>query len=69
MDKIDSTWEQRVADLWKAIDNYEPDAFVAQIDALALELPPITLSASSSVVRRKTPRVIPTLPFRSIGLL
>jgi hypothetical protein len=40
MDKIDSAWEQRVADLWKAIDNYEPDAFVAQIDALALELPP-----------------------------
>src|ERR1700681_2576251 len=40
MNKIDSTWEQRVADLWKAIDNFEPDAFVAQMDALALELPP-----------------------------
>lgn len=40
MNKIDSTWEQRVADLWKGFDDYEPDAFVAQIDALALELPP-----------------------------
>jgi hypothetical protein len=40
MNQIDSTWEQRVADLWKAIDNYEPDAFVAQMDALASELPP-----------------------------
>ena len=40
MNKIDSTWEQRVADLWQAIDNFEPDAFVAHMDALALELPP-----------------------------
>ena len=40
MNKTDSTWEQRVADLWKAVDNYEPDAFVTKMDALALELPP-----------------------------
>jgi len=39
VNKIDSTWEQRVADLWKAIDNFEPAAFVARMDALALELP------------------------------
>jgi hypothetical protein len=39
MNTIDSTWEQRVADLWSAIDVYDPDAFVAQMDALALELP------------------------------
>ena len=39
MNTIDSTWEQRVADLWSAIDKYEPDVFVAQMDALALELP------------------------------
>lgn len=39
MDSIDSAWERRVADLWIAIDTYERDAFVAQIDALASELP------------------------------
>jgi tetratricopeptide (TPR) repeat protein len=39
MNTIDSTWEQRVADLWSAIDTYEPAAFVAQMDVLALELP------------------------------
>jgi tetratricopeptide (TPR) repeat protein len=40
-----STWEQRVADLWSAIDVYEPDAFVAQIDALTSELPPHSAAA------------------------
>ena len=40
MKKIESTWEQRVADLWKAMDDYSPDAFVVQMDALAAELPP-----------------------------
>lgn len=39
MNTVDSAWEQRVADIWSKIDVYEPDAFVAQIDALALELP------------------------------
>ncbi len=36
---MNTNWEQRVAALWSAIDIYEPDAFVAQMDALALELP------------------------------
>lgn len=40
MSTNDSAWEQRVADLWRALDTYEPDAFVAAIDALALELLP-----------------------------
>ena len=40
MNTIDADWEQRVADLWSAIDSYEPDAFVAQIDLLVSELPP-----------------------------
>jgi len=39
MNAIDSTWEQRVADLWSAIELHEPDAFVAQMDALTMELP------------------------------
>jgi len=36
---IDVSWENRLASLWSAIDSYEPHAFVAQIDALAAELP------------------------------
>ena len=39
MNTSESAWERRVADLWSEIDNYEPDAFVAQIDAIVLELP------------------------------
>ena len=31
---------QRVADLWKAIDEYESEEFVAQLDLLVAELPP-----------------------------
>jgi len=33
-------WEERVADAWQRIDEYEPEAFRALIDALAAELPP-----------------------------
>ena len=40
MNTSESTWEQRVADLWSEIDKYEPDAFVAHVDAIVLELPP-----------------------------
>lgn len=32
-------WEQRVAALWARLDDSEPDAFRAQVDALAAELP------------------------------
>ncbi|MEV4619824.1 tetratricopeptide repeat protein [Asanoa sp. NPDC049573] len=34
------TWEQRVADLWAAMDSYAEDDFVARIGALADELGP-----------------------------
>jgi tetratricopeptide (TPR) repeat protein len=33
-------WEKRLADLWSAIDEYDEDEFVAQVDRLAAELPP-----------------------------
>jgi hypothetical protein len=33
-------WENRMAALWSAIDDYDPDAFVAQVELLAAELPP-----------------------------
>jgi tetratricopeptide (TPR) repeat protein len=39
LNTIDSAWEQRVAELWSAIDGCEPDTFVARMDALASELP------------------------------
>jgi tetratricopeptide (TPR) repeat protein len=32
-------WEKRIADLWMAIDDYDADDFVAQVDALVAELP------------------------------
>ena len=37
---VNASWEQRVAELWDSIDAYEPDAFVAAMDALSLELSP-----------------------------
>jgi len=40
VNNIDSSWERRVAELWNALDNYEPEAFVAQIEQMAAELPP-----------------------------
>ena len=40
MNAINASWEERVADLWKAIDEYEPEEFVAQLDVLVAELPP-----------------------------
>jgi hypothetical protein len=33
-----TSWEQRVAQLWAEIDEYEPDEFVARMDELAGEL-------------------------------
>ena len=34
-----TAWEDRLASLWSAIDRYEPNAFVAQIESLVAELP------------------------------
>jgi hypothetical protein len=39
MNTTDPAWERRVAELWSAIDSYEPDVFVAHIERLATELP------------------------------
>jgi tetratricopeptide (TPR) repeat protein len=35
-----TSWEQRVAELWAAIDDHEPEEFVASMEKLAAELPP-----------------------------
>lgn len=32
-------WERRIADLWVAIDDYEPEDFRAEVERLAAELP------------------------------
>ncbi|HEV8651905.1 MAG TPA: tetratricopeptide repeat protein [Actinomycetes bacterium] len=32
-------WEQRIADLWAAIDDLDPTDFLARVEALAAELP------------------------------
>lgn len=40
MTSVDATWEVRLADLWKAVDDFAPEAFVAQVDALVGDLPP-----------------------------
>jgi tetratricopeptide (TPR) repeat protein len=33
-------WEQRLADLWAAVDDHDPDDFLARLQALTGELPP-----------------------------
>jgi len=38
--KPSESWESRVADLWKRIDEYAPEEFVLQVERLAAELPP-----------------------------
>jgi tetratricopeptide (TPR) repeat protein len=40
MNKTDPSWERRVADLWKSLDDQEPEVFIAQLEALLCELPP-----------------------------
>jgi tetratricopeptide (TPR) repeat protein len=40
MTDTNAPWEARVADLWKAIDDHVPEAFVARLDVLLSELPP-----------------------------
>jgi tetratricopeptide (TPR) repeat protein len=39
MNNIDPAWEHRIASLWSAIDSYEPEVFVAEVNRLAAELP------------------------------
>jgi len=39
MSGTEASWENRLATLWSAMESYEPQAFVAQIEALAAELP------------------------------
>lgn len=38
MNVPDAAWEKRVADLWQAIDGYEPEEFIDQLDNLVAEL-------------------------------
>jgi tetratricopeptide (TPR) repeat protein len=40
MSESQTSWENRVAALWSAIDDYDPDVFVTQVELLAAELPP-----------------------------
>jgi hypothetical protein len=39
MTTTNASWEARLAELWKAIDDHAPDDFVALIDRMADELP------------------------------
>jgi Tetratrico peptide repeat len=40
MNSIDPAWERRSAELWGAIDEYEPEMFVERVKGLAAELAP-----------------------------
>ena len=40
MTEPDPAWEQRMAGLWATIDDLDPGAFLARVEALAAELPP-----------------------------
>ena len=40
MTQGDAEWERRVAELWGGLDEHEPGAFVAAMEALAAERPP-----------------------------
>jgi hypothetical protein len=39
MSELPTDWEERVATTWAALDDYEPQDFLAKIDALASERP------------------------------
>jgi len=39
MNNTDASWEARVADLWKTLDDQEPEAFIARLEVLLSELP------------------------------
>jgi hypothetical protein len=49
-----STWEKRLDDLWKKIDDFDPDDFVMRIHTLSAELPPAMRSGSSNAVEHET---------------
>lgn len=36
----DAAWEERVATLWKSLDDHAPEAFMVQLEALLAELAP-----------------------------
>lgn len=38
MTEADAGWEQRIAELWKAIDDYDPEDFRTRVDVLVAEL-------------------------------
>ncbi|RQP26149.1 tetratricopeptide repeat protein [Piscinibacter terrae] len=40
MSTTNAAWEERLAELWLALDQHEPEAFVARLDTLVAELPP-----------------------------
>lgn len=40
MSNIDASWETRLAALWQAIERYDAQTFVAQMESLVAELPP-----------------------------
>ena len=46
MSGFDASWESRLAVLWGAIDRYEPQVFVRQIELLVAELPPVSAIGS-----------------------
>jgi hypothetical protein len=39
MNNPDASWEVRVADLWKRLDDHEPQAFLSRLEVLLAELP------------------------------
>jgi hypothetical protein len=58
----DADWDQRIAALWPAVDDFEPADFRARVEALAAELPEgdgigrfEVASANDSPAGRKTP--------------
>ncbi|MBV9971817.1 MAG: tetratricopeptide repeat protein [Candidatus Eremiobacteraeota bacterium] len=44
--ETNSAWEERMAALWDALDDYEPDEFLQRVKALAAERPPEDAVAS-----------------------
>jgi hypothetical protein len=48
MNDMNATWEKRLDDLWKKIDDFDPDDFVVRIDTLSAELPPAILYAQAA---------------------
>ena len=66
MNDTEATWEQRVADLWNALDDHDPETFVAQLDILVAELPRDSAIGLFERARRRTPPGIPISPSRSI---